>query len=149
MEKINLNEKIYGDKNKLEEKDSLSNNPRNMKIDKQPSLSEMDEKLDRIIKYQRRVAHMAVFRGIISFIFFLVFIVIPIIGSYYLVRYVSESDDYKNIVNQYQEFYEMAGDIKDAKDQVGDFKDTLGNATNSLKKLLPGGDEGTSALPIK
>ena len=139
MEKINLNEKIFGDKDNPEKKDSLSSNPRNVKIDKQANLSEMDEKLDKIIKYQKRVAHMAVFRGVISFIFFLVFIVVPAIGGYYLVKYVKDSGAYSRITTQYQDFTGLVGNLKDTSEKVGDVKDML--SLDGIKNILNGGGE--------
>ncbi len=102
------------------------------------NLAMIEMKIDKILKYQKHLRAMAIFRGVISFIFFMIFIVLPIIGSVYLVRYVQENLDLDQVRGQYQEFYETIGDIKDTKDQLGGLKDTLSTGTESLKNLLPG-----------
>gem|GEM_PF-6817816 len=65
-----------------------------------------EEKIDWLYRYARRTYHWAVFRGIISFFFFLVFVVLPVIGSVYLYRYAKNFDfsSLKNIQSQFEEF---------------------------------------------
>lgn len=56
-------------------------------------LSEMtlEEKIDEILKYQRRLHHMMIARAIFSFLIFLVIVVLPIWGFYYLANYLGDT----------------------------------------------------------
>lgn len=51
----------------------------------------LDEKVDEILKYQRRLHHMAIIRAIFSFLIFLIIVVLPIVGFYYLADYLSNA----------------------------------------------------------
>lgn len=51
----------------------------------------LEEKIDELLKYQRRLHHMAIVRAIFSFLIFLVIVVLPIWGFYYLVDYLGET----------------------------------------------------------
>ncbi|MFH0820510.1 MAG: hypothetical protein V1908_01925 [Candidatus Peregrinibacteria bacterium] len=65
-----------------------------------------EEKLDYIYRYAKRAYHWSIFRGIISFLLFMIFVVLPIIGSVYLYKYLKNFDmsAFKNIQSQFQEF---------------------------------------------
>ena len=101
---------------------------------KQPSLAELGEKIDKILVYQKRATRIAIFRGVISFIFFLIFIVLPIIGGFYLFQYLKENVDFKKISDQYQEIYETIGELKETKSQISDLKDSV--SAENIKKPL-------------
>lgn len=103
---------------------------------KQPSLSELEGKIDKILVYQKRVARVAVFRGVISFIFFLVFIVLPIIGGFYLFGYLKEKVDFNKISTQYKEFYDTVSVLNQAKGQIKDIEKMV--TPDSLKNLING-----------
>lgn len=51
----------------------------------------LDQKIDEILKYQRRLHHMAIVRAIFSFVIFLVIVVLPIWGFYYMANYLAEA----------------------------------------------------------
>jgi len=51
----------------------------------------LDEKVDAILKYQRRLHHMAIIRAIFSFLIFLIIVVLPIWGFYYLANYLGDA----------------------------------------------------------
>lgn len=51
----------------------------------------LEEKVDVIFKYQKRLHHMAVARAISSFLIFLVIVVLPIWGFYYLANYFTDT----------------------------------------------------------
>ena len=109
------------------------------KTAKQSSLSALEEKIDKILKYQKRAARAAIFRGVISFIFFLVFIVLPIIGGFYLAEYIKKNVDLDKITSQYKELTETVGTLNQVKDQIDDAKSMLN--TDSLQNLLNGGSK--------
>lgn len=99
------------------------------------SLGVIEMKIDKMLKYQGQVRHLAIVRGVISFIFFLVFIVLPIVGSFYLFRYFRDSVDLNQISSQYQEFYNTLDSLKGTQDQVSDLNE-------NLKTILPGNRAG-------
>ena len=78
----------------------------------------LEEKLDLILKYQKSARRWAIFRGLISFIFFLVFIVLPIIGTIYLVDYIKSSAE----PGKYNQYIEQ---IKAGKDQLNKLPELL------------------------
>lgn len=84
------------------------------------TLESLNEKVDQILKYQKHVRRVAIARFIFSFIFFMVFVVLPIMGSVYLFKYINEKID----VNQ-------------AKDQFFEFQDSI-NSLNEKSKQLDG-----------
>lgn len=65
-------------------------------------LEKLEEKVDQILKYQKRTHHMILVRGVISFILFMVLIVGPIIGTYYLWDFVKANVDIGQLTEQYQ-----------------------------------------------
>lgn len=75
-------------------------------------LASIEEKLDLVLKYQKSVRRIAIFRGIISFIFFVVFIILPIIGSVYFVKYINQKVDFTKISSQYKDFYQTIDSVK-------------------------------------
>jgi hypothetical protein len=89
------------------------------------TFADLDAKLDRIIKYQKTVRGIAIFRGIISFIFFLVFIVLPIVGGFYLFQYIRANIDFDKIGSQYTEFRETIDELKEKSDKVGNLDELL------------------------
>jgi len=97
----------------------------------QPSLAELEVKIDKILKYQKRASRYAIFRGIISFIFFLVFIVLPIIGGFYIAEYIKHRVDLDKISAQYKELTETIGTLNQAKDQIDKAKNILNPVNGS------------------
>lgn len=51
----------------------------------------LDEKVGEILKFQRRFYHMAVARSVSSILIFLIFVILPIIATYFLFDYISQS----------------------------------------------------------
>lgn len=51
----------------------------------------LEEKIDEILKYQRKVHKMAIVRAIFSFVIFFVLVILPIWGFYYLAAYFRDN----------------------------------------------------------
>ena len=51
----------------------------------------LDEKVDEILKYQRRIHHIAVMRVVFSILIFFVIVILPILGFYYLANYLGDA----------------------------------------------------------
>ncbi|MBU1017446.1 hypothetical protein KKA33_00265 [Patescibacteria group bacterium] len=96
---------------------------------KGPDFTVLEAKLDQILKYQKTARALAIFRGIISFVFFLIFIVLPIVGGVYFFKYIRESGAIEQLIGQYREFYETVGNLKDTAGQVGNLGDILDGVT--------------------
>ena len=88
-----------------------------------------DQKIDLILKYAKSERHWAIFRGVISALFFFIFVVLPIIGSFYLVDYAKNNVNWsewdKNIQQMKNQFKnlqslnlqmggQLSGDIQQA-----------------------------------
>lgn len=84
-----------------EKKTNVALNTSAKKLRTSDDLASMDEKLNIILKYVKKAHRAAVFRAVISFIFFLVFIVLPIAGGIYLADYIKENVDFTAIKEQY------------------------------------------------
>lgn len=78
----------------------------------------IEEKIDLILDYQRSIRRMAIARAVISVILFFVFVVLPIIGGFYLARYIQENVDLGKITSQYQNFQQGMEDIKEKTDEL-------------------------------
>ncbi len=102
----------------------------------QTSLAILEEKVDKVLKYQKTVRHLAIVRAIISFIFFLVFIIFPIVGGFYLFRFVNDNVDFSQVSGQYKEFYESLNQLKSTSDNLGGISDKMGD----LKNAITGGE---------
>ena len=122
MEDINLSETPKKEEIKMAVK---SNNP---------SFSVIEEKIDKILRHQKTVRNIAIFRGIITFIFFLTFILLPLLGGLYLFQFVKTNVDFEKISGQYQDFYESMDQIKSTSDTVGGLSDTINNLKNGIIK---------------
>ena len=57
------------------------------------SIEEMtlEEKVDELLKYQRKLHHMAIIKAIFSGLTFLILVVLPILGAYYLADYLGNA----------------------------------------------------------
>ncbi|MBN1258387.1 hypothetical protein JXA05_01380 [Candidatus Peregrinibacteria bacterium] len=77
-----------------------------------------NEKIDLILKYQKSARRWAVFHGIISFIFFLVFIVLPVVGTFYLFDYIKSSAE----SGKYDQYIEQ---IRTGQDQLKQLPELL------------------------
>jgi len=51
----------------------------------------LEEKVDEILAYQKKAAHWAMVRTVLSLIFFFLFVILPIVLSYYLIDYIQGS----------------------------------------------------------
>lgn len=51
----------------------------------------LEEKVDAILKYQKRLHHMAILKVIFSALTFIILVVLPVIGIYYLSDYIANS----------------------------------------------------------
>ncbi|MBN2306662.1 hypothetical protein JXD20_01640 [Candidatus Peregrinibacteria bacterium] len=58
-----------------------------------PKLEEMtlEEKVDELLKYQRKLHYMAILKTVFSFLTFLILVVLPIAGAFYLADYVRDA----------------------------------------------------------
>lgn len=55
-----------------------------------PKIEEMtlEQKVDELLKYQRRLHHIAIARMIFTFLTFFILVVLPIIGFYYVAQHL-------------------------------------------------------------
>ena len=86
-----------------------------------------EEKLDLILKYTKRAHHWNVFKGVISFLFFLIFVVLPLVGGFYFFNYLKDNVDWskwKDVQGQFESFKNF------------DFKN-LGAMLEQLPKGIP------------
>ena len=116
LDDLDKKEKIVSSKTDSEETDIAT-------------LAMIEVKIDKIMKYQRTVRGIAIFRGIISFIFFLVFIVLPIAGGVYFFKYIQSSGLIDQLSGQYADFYQTIEGFKDTAGQVGDLGGMLDGIT--------------------
>lgn len=91
-----------------------------------PTLSN-DEKIDWLYHYARRTYHWAVFRGVISFLIFLVFVVLPLIGGVFVFRYFKNDFDWGNLQSQFQDFKSFGESFKQ-------FGEVFGSSESSGQK---------------
>ena len=82
----------------------------------------LDEKVDEILKYQRRLHHLAIARIVFSFLTFFVLVILPIFGFYYLMEHLRD-----NIGLNLSELSDTLQKVKEATD-IG--------AVDDLKNLL-------------
>lgn len=47
--------------------------------------------MDELLKYQRRIHHIAIIRAVFSILTFVVLVVLPILGFFYLADYLSNA----------------------------------------------------------
>lgn len=99
--------------------------PKSRESDTRPSLAGLEEKIDKILKYQKTARLLAIFRGFVSLMIFLVFIVLPIVGGFYLFQFFKTSDTLDRIRGQYTEFFETIGQLKDESGKLGDLKNLI------------------------
>jgi len=89
-----------------------------------PDLASLEAKIDQMLKYQRTVRGIAIFRGIISFILFLIFVILPIVGGFYFFKYVQTSGLIDQLSGQYTDFYQTLDSLKNTAGQIGDLSDS-------------------------
>lgn len=51
----------------------------------------LEEKVDELLKYQKRLHHMAVIRAVFGFLIFFVIVILPILGFFYLADYLGDT----------------------------------------------------------
>jgi len=51
----------------------------------------LEEKVDELLKYQKRIHHIAIIRAVFSILIFLILVVLPILGFYYMADYLRET----------------------------------------------------------
>jgi hypothetical protein len=51
----------------------------------------LEEKVDELLKYQRRLHHMAVLKTVFSVLTFVILVILPLIGIYYMTDYLASS----------------------------------------------------------
>jgi len=68
----------------------------------------LEEKVDEILKYQRRMYRAQIIKSVINFILFMVFIVLPIVWLIYWLRSV----DLTGIMDTYNNLKESTGGIE-------------------------------------
>jgi len=72
----------------------------------------LEEKIDEILKYQKSAYRWAVFRAVISLLFFLLFVLLPIIATVMFIQ----SFDFAEITNGLQNAQNASGQM----DQIGE-----------------------------
>ena len=75
--------------------------------------------MDQVLKYQKSAHGWIILRGIIGLIFFLIFIVLPILGGFYLFQYFKTNVDLEKISSQYTEFRETIEELKSNAGSLG------------------------------
>lgn len=135
----NFQFKFYNNMEELKPKDiktpSAPYSPQ--KNDILPTIQMMEEKINIILKYQKRAAHMEMARTIMSIIIFIIFVVLPMIGTYYLYEQFKGQIDFGKIASQYQDLSGAIDEFKSTSDQIGQLKGSL--TTEGIKNLLNGG----------
>lgn len=77
-----------------------------------------DEKLDLLLKYAKSARRWAMARSVVSMLFFIIFVVLPIIGSVYLFRYFQNIDwsALQNVQGQFEAFKNFGAEFSQFKD---------------------------------
>ncbi len=112
------------------DKEAKENPPADKRSQQAAALGEIESKIDQMLEHQKTVRRIAIFRGIISFIFFLVFIVLPIVGGFYLFQHIKASGILEQVSGQYQDFYQALGSLKETAGQA----ESLGDMLNGVAK---------------
>lgn len=71
----------------------------------------LEEKVDKILEYQKSSRRLAMFRTAMSVIIFVVFVAIPIISAFYLADYIKNTIDFTEITETYQGIKDASGEI--------------------------------------
>jgi cytochrome b561 len=83
-----------------------------------------EEKLNLILKYTKSTNRWMRIKGIISFIFLFVFLILPLIGGWFLFDYFKKNVDFTNKINnaksQLIEFQNLGDEIKGMLRQSGE-----------------------------
>lgn len=115
-----------------DKKTNVAVNTSAKKLRTHDDLSSMDEKLDQILKYVKKAHHAAVFRAVMSFIFFLVFIVLPIVGGIYLADWIKENIDFTAITEQYTDINNKYLKLNQGLDNLEGVTELLDGAKNGI-----------------
>lgn len=51
----------------------------------------LDQKVDELLKYQRRIHHIAITRAVFSILTFVIIVVLPILGFFFLADYLGDA----------------------------------------------------------
>lgn len=70
----------------------------------------LEIKVDKILKYEKSMHGYMVLKGIISFIMFFVFILLPIIGGWYFFSLFADKIDITQIKEQYSNYQKLLKD---------------------------------------
>ncbi len=92
-------------------------------------LGTLEEKIDQILKYQKSAQRWAMMRGITSFLFFLIFVILPAIASFYLVGYLQKNVDWSK-------FGDMKAQFEQLQNMSSEFKN-FGEMMNPEKSKIP------------
>lgn len=71
----------------------------------------LEEKVDELLRSQRRAHRMAVIRSVVSLVLFFVLVILPLVGFYYWIR--NFQDHYGTNINELMETVKKTGDIND------------------------------------
>lgn len=82
----------------------------------------LDEKIDEILKYQRRLHNITIIKGIISFSLFMILVVLPMIGFYYWFQ--SFQENYGMNLSEIGETLQQVKSITDI-DEIENFRNLL------------------------
>ncbi|MBI5411569.1 hypothetical protein HZA43_00145 [Candidatus Peregrinibacteria bacterium] len=93
-----------------------------------------DQKIDMILKYARSERRWAIFRGVISFIFFLVFIVMPVIGGFFLMDYAQKNVNWTEWEKSIDQMKKQFKDLQNLGFQTGQFGADI---QQQIQKTLP------------
>jgi hypothetical protein len=102
-----------------------------------PIIQIMEEKINLILRYQKRAAHMETARTIMSILIFIIFVVLPIIVTFYLYVQFKDQINFGKIASQYQDLSGAIDEFKSTSDQIGQIKNSI--TTDGIKNLLNGG----------
>ena len=87
-------------------------------------MDELEKKLDLILKYSKKTHRWIMIKGIIGLLMFITFVVLPIVGTYYLWDFIQANVDFGQLSETYQNLNQGLGQL----DQLGNF----GNLLNGL-----------------
>ena len=78
----------------------------------------LEEKVDKILAYQKSMKNWQIVRTIMSLVIFIIFVVIPIMGAFWVADYIKNTVDF-NQVGETMEGLKGLSDINNIKSQLG------------------------------
>jgi len=97
----------------------------------QATLDTINEKLDRILDYQKNAHRWAIVKGVFNFLLFFVLVILPIIWAYSLIQTFAGKVDFAKLAGQYTQAVQLLDDADALKGQL------KGEGMQEILKNLP------------